>query len=247
MISNSHPNNHNNIKLPGFTVIIPAAGSSSRMGGVDKLQVEIDGKPVIVRTLEVFDTCETCEEIILVSSPSNIDNFHKLIDRYQVRKVSRIIEGGKQRQDSVYNGLKHVRTDYVAVHDGARPLLTLALLTKLHRNSLEHGSCIPVLPVKDTIKIIDENNYVQSTPERKKLYLVQTPQFFPTRTLMDSYEKISELSVQATDDSSIVELAGHKVKVVPGEPENIKITSMEDVAVAITFLRRAATLDTELQ
>jgi 2-C-methyl-D-erythritol 4-phosphate cytidylyltransferase len=208
------------------------------MGNVDKLQIELNGKPVIIRTLEIFDSFPLCREILLVTSPSKINIFRDLINRFQIKKVSRIIEGGKHRQDSVYNGLLEVNTEIVAVHDGARPLLTHQLLSNLYRESLEYGSCIPVLPVKDTIKIIDKNNFVQSTPNRETLFIVQTPQFFSFKVLMDSYENMLKQPLQVTDDSSIAEMAGYKVRAIPGEFENIKITTIEDIAVAETFLNR---------
>jgi 2-C-methyl-D-erythritol 4-phosphate cytidylyltransferase len=221
----------------GFTAVIPAAGSSSRMGNVDKLHIDLDNKPVIIRTLEVFESYPQCREIILVSSPSNMDSFHDLVRRYGIQKVKKIVEGGKRRQDSVYNGLLNVETEYVAVHDGARPLLSDELLSRLYDNAKEFSNCIPVLPVKDTIKVIDENFFVKETPGRERLFIAQTPQFFLTEILIDAFEKTAELDVPVTDDSSMVELAGYSVRAVMGEPENIKITTLEDIIVARTFYR----------
>jgi 2-C-methyl-D-erythritol 4-phosphate cytidylyltransferase len=219
-----------------FTALIPAAGSSSRMGEIDKLTINLGGKPLLLRTIEAFQNHPFCHSIIIVTASNKIENVNSLLNEHSLTKVRCIIEGGKARQESVLNGLLKVETDYVAIHDGARPFITENLITLLFNEAKKHGNCIPVLPVKDTIKIVGEDGFVINTPNREKLFLVQTPQFFITQELINAYKKVNKENIPVTDEASILELSGYRIKTIQGIRENIKITTPEDICIAQSFI-----------
>ncbi len=215
--------------------VVVAAGKGSRMGtSVKKQYLDLKGVPILIRTLKIFEESDEISETILVVSSEDIKYAQDLVDKYNLKKVFQIIPGGKTRSESVYNGLKKVSgdCDLVAVHDGARPLLSKSTLKKCIDFSKKHNSAVAAVKVKDTIKIVEENNVINKTLPRNKLWAVQTPQIFNRNLLLKCYKMAMAEGVSATDDASILEYYGYEVKVVEGEYDNIKITTPEDIILA---------------
>ncbi|GAW91138.1 2-C-methyl-D-erythritol 4-phosphate cytidylyltransferase [Calderihabitans maritimus] len=233
--------------MPSITAIIVAAGKGTRMQAeVPKQYLLLKDKPILARTLQVFDSSPLVNNIILVVSPGDEDYCRrKIIEPYNFQKVSKVIPGGLERQESVYNGLHALPNDctYVVVHDGVRPFLTLSLLEQVIKAARELGAAVAAVPVKDTIKIAGPDGYVESTPERKRIWAVQTPQVFRRDLIVSAYKKAFTKGIVATDDSTLVEEAGFKVKLILGDYQNIKITTWEDFWLAETILERRQTCD----
>ncbi len=226
--------------------IVLAAGSGSRMNSdVKKQFMDIDGKPLIYYSLDVFQN-SFIDEIVLVTGKEDIDFCkNEVVKKYGFSKVKCIVEGGKERFNSVMHGLKMIKDcDYVYVHDGARPLLDQEMLERLQYNAKEYGTAVAAVPSKDTVKIVDNENYVISTPSRNTVWNIQTPQVFRYSIISDAYERldmrlqhISADDLHITDDAMVVEnFTTSKVKLVEGSYKNIKITTPEDVEVAKIFI-----------
>ena len=228
-----------------YAAIVLSAGSGSRMkSDIPKQYLPLIEKPVIYYSLMAFQNSPV-DEIILVSGANDIEYCRKeIVERYGLSKVTRIVAGGKERYDSVYEGLCATDAEYVLIHDGARPVLTSDLIDRMIQGVENTGACIAAMPVKDTIKLSDEHKQVASTPDRKHLWMVQTPQCFARTLLEESYEilkqkqKAGENVPDITDDAMIVEYAtGKKITLVEGAYTNLKITTPEDLAVAEIFLK----------
>ena len=228
-----------------YAAIVLSAGSGSRMkSDIPKQYLPLIEKPVIYYSLMAFQNSPV-DEIILVSGANDIEYCRKeIVERYGLSKVTRIVAGGKERYDSVYEGLCATDAEYVLIHDGARPVLTSDLIDRMIQGVENTGACIAAMPVKDTIKLSDEHKQVASTPDRKHLWMVQTPQCFARTLLEESYEilkckqKAGEKVPDITDDAMIVEYAtGKKITMVEGAYTNLKITTPEDLAVAEIFLK----------
>lgn len=230
--------------------IVLSAGSGRRMNSKTKKQyLLINEKPVVYYSLKAFQECGIIDEIVLVTSEEDMDYCRtEIVEKYDFSKVNTICPGGKERYNSVFNGLSAVRDcDYVFIHDGARPFITDEILKRAYSVLQECGSAVVGMPVKDTIKIADENLDVLDTPNRKSVWQVQTPQCFEYNMAMEAYdflikeEKSGELSkrgIQVTDDAMVVEtFGGSKVRLVEGSYENIKITTPEDLSIAELFVR----------
>lgn len=215
--------------------IILAAGSSRRMGGGDKLLAELAGRPVLSWTLAAFQECEAIDDIVLVTSEANRSDVAKLCRGHA--KVRALVAGGKERQDSVWSGLSALRSvAFVAVHDGARPLISAQGIADCIAQSLEGVGVIAGGPTVDTIKVVDEAEQIQATPDRSTLRAVATPQVFRAETLRRAHEAARRDGVLATDDAALVERLGEPVVVHDvGEP-NPKITSPSDLVVAEALL-----------
>ena len=174
------------------SVIIAAAGMSNRMGSkINKQFIVIDNKPILAHTIEKFESCKYVDEIIVVSKEQEVEYCRKeIVRKYGYRKVTNIIKGGKERQDSIYNGIMALneRTDIVLTHDGARPFVRMESIINGIKGALEHGACVVGVPLKDTIKVIEENNQVHHTPNRALLWAAQTPQCFRIELLKEGYE-----------------------------------------------------------
>ena len=221
--------------------IIPAAGYGKRMQSSQNKQfMQIKGKPVLAHTINIFEKCEEIAEIIVVVRSDELDVCRELVCKYGFRKIKSIVAGGAERQDSVWNGLKEVSShcETVVVHDGARPLLLQEILVQALQESKLSPALAVGVPVKDTIKIVDNEQHVLQTPERKMLWAVQTPQIFRKDILSEAYLHAKKSGFYATDDAGLVEALGIKVKMVMGSYENIKITTPEDILVAELFLTR---------
>lgn len=223
------------------SVIIAAAGMSNRMGSkINKQFIWIDGKPILAHTIEKFERCRYIDEIIIVSKEEEIEYCRKeIVKKYRFKKVSNIIRGGKERQDSVYNGILALneKTDIVLTHDGARPFIKIESIEEGIKGVLDFGACVIGVPVTDTIKVVDGDNSVTRTPDRSTLWAAQTPQCFLKEILIEGYDYAIKGRYYATDDSSIVERAGYKVKMIMGNYNNIKITTPEDIVVAESLFK----------
>ena len=228
--------------------VVLAAGSGKRMNaGVKKQYMEIAGRPVLYYSLKAFEE-SFIDEIVLVVSQDEIEQVQEsYVNQYGFQKISRIVVGGKERYHSVACGLQAVRQDcdFVFIHDSARPMLTQEILQRAYRAVQEEEACVVGVPSKDTVKIADEQGYVSVTPNRSLVWNVQTPQVFSYPLVYSAYEELLQkeqellaAGVQITDDAMVVEyLARHKVKLVEGSYENIKITTPEDVQIAERYLQ----------
>ena len=217
--------------------VIVAAGSASRMGGIDKVMAALGGEPMIARTVRAFQQCGAIADIVIVTRPDLIRPISALCA--QMDKVRMVVAGGQSRQESVALGLNALPkgVELAAVHDGARPLITDAVIDRTVRAANSYGAAAPAVPVKDTIKVV-RGGLVTDTPDRASLQAVQTPQVFDFDLLRGALKKAAEDAAAVTDDCSAVERLGKEVYLTPGWRENIKITTPEDLAIAEAFLRR---------
>jgi 2-C-methyl-D-erythritol 4-phosphate cytidylyltransferase len=215
--------------------VIVAAGTASRMGGIDKVMAELEGEPMIVRTVRTFQTCDAVKEIVIVTREDLILPIRDLCKNMD--KVKAVVCGGKSRQESVELGLSALsnKVKLVAVQDGARPLITHAVIDRTIRAAHSYGAAAPAIPVKDTIKVVN-GGVVSSTPDRKTLQAVQTPQVFDLALLKGALKKAKKDGAEVTDDCSAVELMGMSVKIVEGDERNIKVTTPLDLAIAKLLL-----------
>jgi 2-C-methyl-D-erythritol 4-phosphate cytidylyltransferase len=219
--------------------VVVAAGKSQRMGNVDKIFAPLAGQPVLLCALEPLIDCIDIDRIVVVLNARNYDEGKELIVSQNWEKEVGVCYGGRRRQDSVIAGLKKLGgCDYVVIHDGARPLLTVDLIEEALRIAMETGAAIPAVPLTDTIKLADKDMYVQSTLNRDSLWLCQTPQAFQYEMLMKAYQEAKE---DVTDDAQLIELTGGKVKLFMGSYDNIKITTPADIAIAETIWKRRIT------
>ena len=224
-----------------IAVVIVAGGSGKRMGTTVKKQfIQLRDKEVLAHTIEAFNEVDEISEIIVVVGQEDVEKVREeIVARYQLNKVSKIVVGGKERQDSVYNGLVATsdEIEYVMIHDGARPFISKAVIQRASEKTKQCKATIVAVPVKDTIKVIDiETETVEHTPKREKLWAVQTPQSFDKKLLLAAYENAHQKGLQVTDDSMIVEAYGKKVHIVLGEYTNIKITTPEDLVIGESIL-----------
>ena len=221
------------------SAVIVSAGNSTRMGGINKQFLELDGAPVIVNTISMFQCCHMIDEIVIVTRESDIDEIAKLVEKYDFYKVNNIVSGGETRQLSVYNGVVNTmkNADIVAVHDGARPLVTVKVIEETIKAAAEFGAVATGVKVKDTVKIVDENDNIIDTPDRTYLRFIQTPQVFDKKLYLDAVNTVKN-SKDFTDDCKLIEAYGKTVKFVDGDYENIKITTPEDIELAENYLKR---------
>ena len=224
---------------PYCAALVPAAGRSRRMGGTDKLTALLGGEPVLHRTLWALDNARLVDEIVVAVSPDRLEEIAALCVRAGVKKPLRVVEGGDSRAQSVLMAALAAsdRCELLAVHDGARPLIRGEQVDDMVRLGKKTHAAAPALPVTDTVKVADTAGVVQSTPDRKSLYAVQTPQVFQANLLKAALQSAVEANAEITDDCSAVERLGKAVYLAPGWRENIKITTQEDLMLAETFLR----------
>lgn len=232
--------------------IVPAAGMGKRFGpGTKKPFQNLSAKPLIVWSLEALESVNEIEEIIPVLMKEDMEYGQRVFEEYGLRKVKMIAPGGKERQDSVYNGLRLIddKKSIVLIHDGVRPLIEKELVRKgimelrtSRETSPKKGESfdgvVLGVPVKDTIKEL-EAGFIRKTLKRESLWAIQTPQIFPLRKILDAYEKAAKEDFYSTDDSALLERYGGKVKVVAGSYRNIKITTPEDLEIAEFLLNKA--------
>lgn len=224
------------------SVIIVAAGKGRRMKrDYNKQYILLVDKPIIAHTIEVFENMILIDEIILVVGKSEIDLVKEnIIYKYNFKKVVKVVEGGEERQDSVYNGLKVVNKDcnIVLIHDGARPFVTSSIIEESINIVKDVGACVVAVRVKDTIKVVDKNMEVDYTPNRDTLWAVQTPQTFKYKLILEAYEKLQANNIKVTDDAMLIEKLGRTVKIIEGSYENIKITTPGDLILGEGILRK---------
>lgn len=223
------------------TAIVLAAGKGSRMNSdVPKQYLTLLGHPVLFYSLQAFEQSNV-DDIILVTGSGEQEYCKKeIVEKYQINKVTHIVEGGAERYHSVHNGLLAAReAGYVLIHDGARPLISSGVINEAIRNVKKTGACVVGMPVKDTIQLVDEKNLIQSTPVRSRTWLAQTPQCFEYELALSSYNKaIKSGATDITDDAMVVQRYGATNAVMlEGGYENIKVTTPEDIALAECFLK----------
>lgn len=232
-----------------ITAIVLAAGSGRRMNSeIPKQFMEINGYPVVYYSLKAFEDSPV-DSVVLVTGKEDVDYCkRKIVDYYGLTKVQAVVAGGKERFYSVYEGLLAAgMTDYVLVHDGARPFLSQECILSSIEMVQKEQACVLAVPVKDTIKVSDEEGYVDKTLERNQLWAVQTPQSFSASLLKEAYDRLFAIKDEAkwpaiTDDAMLVEyFLNQKVKLIHGDYRNIKITTPEDLAIAELFLQQNKT------
>lgn len=225
------------IAHPYCAAVIVAAGSASRMEGTDKIFAIVDRLPVICRTLDAFERCDLIDEVVVVAREDTLERMSRMCPAYP--KARMVVPGGETRLESVMAGIRAVSesAQLIAVHDGARPLVPVEVITRTAAKAAKFGAAAPAIPVKDTIKIA-EDGAVQQTPDRRKLYAVQTPQIFDADLLRGALQNALEKQLPVTDDCSAVEAIGMTVQLTDGSEENIKITTPLDLELAEAILRR---------
>ena len=224
------------------TAIVLAAGSGKRMGTkVHKQYLLMGGKPVLYYSLRAFEDSKRIDEIILVCGAGEEDYCRKeIVEKYGISKARKIIPGGAERYDSVWNGLKETKEGYVYIHDGARPFVDEEIIERAYECVSEQHACVAGMPSKDTVKIADSGNIVTATPDRSSVWIVQTPQVFDTELIRKAYALLMEKDeISVTDDAMVAEqMLGASVRLFYGSYENIKITTPEDLEIAEVFLKR---------
>lgn len=226
-----------------ITAIVLAAGSGKRMhSSVKKQYMEIQNCPLVYYSLKAFEDYGV-DQIILVTGAEDISYCKKeIIEKYGLKKVTHVVAGGKERYNSVIEGLNVIDdADYVLIHDGARPCITREVIENCLQDAIKYGACVAAVPSKDTIKIADENGFAVETPKRSLVYMIQTPQAFSTTIIKNAYRTMLESDLNGiviTDDAMVVErFTNVKVKLTEGDYENIKVTTPEDLVSAELFLK----------
>ncbi len=215
--------------------VIVAAGRGTRMNaGINKQFIDIKGKPLLYYTLKRFEESEVIDEIVLVLSESDL-NYCKdnIISKYHIKKVTHIVIGGSERQHSVYRGLEALKDcDIVLIHDGARPFVSERIINQGIEYAEVYGASASGVKPKDTIKVMDDYGFSKETLDRNKLISIQTPQCFKYDIIYGCHKRIQNEGIDVTDDTMVVERYGHKVFIYPGDYDNIKITTSEDIILA---------------
>ena len=217
-----------------FSAIILGAGSGDRMGGIDKILTEISGVPAILHSVNAFIEVGIFQTTILLANTDNIDELKRLMSDPKYQSVH-VVLGGNRRKDSVRIGLDQIKSsDYVMIHDGARPCVSPDLIRRGMMASENSDAAIPVVPITDTVKML-KDSMVMSTMDRSSLYASQTPQVFKYKTIAELH---LTLTSDVTDDAAIIEIHGGNVSTYDGDPENIKMTNPIDIEIAETILKR---------
>lgn len=216
--------------------VIAAAGSSSRMGGRDKLAEPLDGIPVILRTLAAVEAVPEIREIVVVTREDRVEEYRRLLG--QCSRLRAVMPGGSTRQESVRNGVRALSPDctLAAIHDGARPLVTPEVFARCIEAAQSCGAATAAVPVKDTIKLADEAGRVLDTPDRSRLWAVQTPQIFDRERYLRAAEEAERRGLSCTDDCQLFEAVGWEVQLVMGDYRNLKLTTPEDFLAAGAYL-----------
>ena len=224
--------------------VVPAAGKGLRMGGtVPKQFLSLGGEPIVVHSLRALQSAACIHDIILAVPSADLDYCRNdLVVRYGFSKVTKVVPGGQERQDSVRLGLEHVpeETEIVLVHDAVRPFVTVAMIEDVVAAARQHGGAIIALPMRDTVKQVGADRLIQRTVDRQPLWLAQTPQAFRMDWLREAHRKAKVEGVAATDDAFLFEWMGHPVVVVEGSGENIKVTRPEDLVIGEAILASRA-------
>ena len=227
---------------PFCTAVIVAAGSSQRMGN-DKIFAALGGIPVLVRTIRAFEEAELVDEIIVVTREEKLQMVADLIKKYELKKVSKVIQGGSTRVESCLAGVSEAnhRAELIAIHDGARPLVSQAIIRNTVRAADEFYAAVPVVPSTDTLKVLDEKGVVVGTADRSTIYRVQTPQVFRADLIKGALTEAMKRGLPITDDCSAMELMGIKTHTVEGDEDNLKLTTPRDLVLAEAILKNRGT------
>ena len=224
-----------------YAAIVLAAGSGKRMNSqVHKQYLIIQDRPVLYYSLKAFEDSAVDEIVLVVGKGEEKFCRKEIVDKYGISKVKAIVEGGKERYHSVFEGLKQTSdADYVLIHDGARPFVNQDIIRRCMQEVQKYQACVVGMPVKDTIKIADEEGYAKQTPDRKNVWLIQTPQTFSYALIYEAYEEMLKTEDTAiTDDAMVLErIKGKKSKLIEGSYRNIKITTPEDLLIANVYLQ----------
>ncbi|GGK21616.1 2-C-methyl-D-erythritol 4-phosphate cytidylyltransferase [Caldalkalibacillus thermarum] len=224
------------------SAVIVAAGKGKRMGlGKNKAFLDLEGKPLLVHTLSRWQRFSCVTDITVVAGEEELGLVKELIKQHRLSKVRHVVAGGRERQESVFYGLKALGQeppDVVLIHDGARPFLAEGYVQQVVDAVQRYGAAILAVPVKDTIKVVD-NGHIASTLDRSKLWAAQTPQGFKYALIVKAHEEARRQQREATDDAALVEAMGHAVYIVPGSEYNIKLTTPEDIDLARSILKRS--------
>lgn len=225
------------------TAIVLAAGQGKRMGTkVHKQYLMLAGRPVLYYSLKAFEDSPVIDEVFLVTGAGEEEYCREnIVNLFQFKKVSRIVQGGAERYHSVWNGLQELEENgYVFIHDGARPFVDSKMIERAYAEVQEHKACVVGMPVKDTIKVADDSGTVETTPDRSKLWMVQTPQVFENHIVRGAYSMLMRESyINVTDDAMVVEqMLQYPIRLVYGSYENIKITTPDDLEMAEVLLKR---------
>lgn len=224
-----------------YTAIVLAAGSGKRMNSkVHKQYLIIQDRPVLYYSLKAFEDSAVDEIVLVVGKGEEKFCRKEIVDKYGISKVKAIVEGGKERYHSVFEGLKQTSdADYVLIHDGARPFVNQDIIRRCMQEVQKYQACVVGMPVKDTIKIADEEGYAKQTPDRKNVWMIQTPQTFSYALIYEAYEAMLKTEDTAiTDDAMVLErIKGKKSKLIEGSYRNIKITTPEDLLIANVYLQ----------
>ena len=226
------------------TAVIVAAGSSQRMGS-DKIFAALGGWPVLVRSVRAFEASELVDEIIIVTREEKLQMVAELVKKYGLNKVSKVILGGKTRVESCLAGVSEAdhRAELIAIHDGARPLVTQRIIRDTVRAAEEFYAAVPVVRSTDTLKLLDEKGIVAGTVDRETIYRVQTPQVFRADLIKGALTEAMKRGLPVTDDCSAMELMGVKTHTVEGDEDNIKLTTPRDMVVAEAILKDRGIVD----
>ncbi|MFD2114994.1 2-C-methyl-D-erythritol 4-phosphate cytidylyltransferase [Paenibacillus yanchengensis] len=222
-----------------FGAVIVAAGRGTRMGTKESKQyLTLAGQPIIIHTLQTFAKLAFISEMVVVVGEHDVARLQQMVSDYQIDKVTAVIAGGTERQHSVWQGIQHMKSEWILVHDGVRPLVTPeAIATCCAAAEQNDGAAVLAVPVKDTIKQVNEQGVIIATPDRKSLWAIQTPQAFQRTILYAAHEQAQKEQFVGTDDAMIVERMGTKVVVAEGEYTNIKITTPDDLPFAELLLQ----------
>ncbi len=227
---------------PKVYVIVPAAGSGSRLGGRIKKQfLPVKGKPILILTLQQFEHCPDVDEIVVVVPESDIVDTEALLSNYRIHKVSKTVVGGAKRQDSVYNALKKITprdADIVLVHDAVRPFVECRQVSALVKACKEFDAAVLAVQPKDTIRRSAGGGFFDQTIDRNAVWLVQTPQAFKAKLLIRAFEQAYKDKFYSTDETALVERLGVKARIVEGSYDNIKITTQEDLELGALIMER---------
>lgn len=231
-----------NTKTPHCSAVILAAGSSTRMG-TDKSVLTLDGIPVIIRAAQAFEKHDLVDEIIVVTKEESVPMIADLCAQYALKKVRRVMAGGATRAESSLIGVTAVdkKAEYIAIHDGARPLITQKVITDALYAARDYHAAVPVIPSTDTLRMV-ENGFIGGDVDRDSVIRIQTPQIFDADLIKGALTYAVDKNVTVTDDSSAVRLTGFKIKTVEGDVNNIKLTTPEDVPVAEAILKEGGDL-----
>lgn len=226
------------LRLKPCGAVIVAAGNASRMGGIDKVMAQLDGEPMIVRSVRTFQNCDAIREIVIVTREDLIVPIMDLCKDFD--KVRAVVVGGQDRPASVRAGLNTLspKMKLAAIHDGARPLISWEVIDRVVRAANTYGAAAPGVPVKDTVKVV-HGGVVYATPNRSKLCAIQTPQVFDADLLRGALTKALKDQLPITDDCSAVEYMGMSVKIVEGDERNIKVTTPMDLKIAEMLLEES--------